>query len=371
MLQESHEILPTATHDEFAREEFCASLRKFFTTELWPGNVDIYKGKQLPAFRRRERRDPATHKEVEALMEETYYYRASNLVGRVAQEMLWDTVGESIERQMDDLNAKAVPREGDIGTLRLNPDLPMPRYIEAVDIHVMPGNFQTQRCEGDVTQGALYDRGVYVFSFGGLGPKNEGLGEAVAAMVKSRFPDLKPRRILDIGCGPGFSEIPLVDAFPDAEVHAIDVGAPMVTYGHRRAESLGRKVHFSQQDMTHTDFPDGYFDLVVSMLVTHECPTPVNRAMFKECYRLLAPGGVMMHDGSTNRAADPVGQVMMSWFSHNANEPFSYQMKQLDYRRDFEAAGFPADGFFEGTRPPVYLKGHLPGPSFVGSRKAL
>jgi hypothetical protein len=44
--------------------------------------------------------------------------------------------------------------------LTLDPALAMPRYIEAVDIHVMPGNFQTETTRDDVYAGALYDRGV-------------------------------------------------------------------------------------------------------------------------------------------------------------------------------------------------------------------
>ena len=50
MFQDQHAALPTATHDEFAREEFCASLRRMFTTELFPGGADVYYKSQLPAF---------------------------------------------------------------------------------------------------------------------------------------------------------------------------------------------------------------------------------------------------------------------------------------------------------------------------------
>ena len=50
MFQDQHAALPVASHDEFAREEFCASLRKLFTTELWPANRDLYGAQLLPAF---------------------------------------------------------------------------------------------------------------------------------------------------------------------------------------------------------------------------------------------------------------------------------------------------------------------------------
>ena len=369
MFQERHGMLPSETHDEAARFDFVSSLRKMFTTDLFPGIRTVYEGKQRPAFEKKHGRSPDNIREATELMEQSFYYRGSNLIGRAAQELLWDTVGESVERQLDDLDERARPKAGDLGTVRTDPSMPIPRYIDAVDIHVMPGNFHTELSEDDVFAGALYDRGVHVFSFGGLGPRNDQLGFAQAEFIKERFPDLKPRRILDMGCGPGFTTLPWKSIYPDAEVHGIDVGAPQVRYAHGRAEAMGVPVHFSQQDATATDFPDGYFDLVVSLLVTHECPQPVIRGLFKEAHRLLAPGGITLHDGGAAISPDPFDNLMMSWFGNNANEPFSAGYKALNYDQAFIDAGFSREQLVRGMREPVYLKGQLPPISFVGAIK--
>ena len=369
MFQAKHAILPQATHDEFAREEFCATLRNVFTTELWPANRAVYDH-LLPKYVAEHGHEPASFRDARDMMNHSLYWRATQLVGRTAQEMLWDTVGESVERQLDDLNARAAQRpKKQLGSLRLNKKLQIPKYVAAVDIHVMPGNFQTELCDDDVFAGALYDRGVYVFSFGGLGPYNAGLGETMSGFIKSTYPKFKPQRILDIGCGPGFTTTAFVDAFPDAEVHALDVGAPQVRYGHQRAESLGKRVHFSQQDGTRTDYADASFDLVYSCLVTHECPVPVIKGLFRECHRLLKPGGMMIHDGASPKPKDMGTQVMTSYFGHNINEPFSVGMSDLNYRDSFAEAGFSADTFFEGVRPPAYLKEQLKFVSYVGAFK--
>ncbi|WP_295636948.1 class I SAM-dependent methyltransferase [Novosphingobium sp.] len=369
MIQERHALLPEATHDESARQDFVSSLRKMFTTELFPGTRRVYQEELLPRHVARHGQPPADQREVSKLMERSFYYRGSNVIGRAAQELLWDTVGESIERQLDTLNAAAKPKLGELGTLTIDPAFQVPRYIDAVDIHVMPGNFHTELGEDDVFAGALYDRGVHVFSFGGLGPRNDGLGVAHAAFVKERFPDLKPRRILDMGCGPGFTTLPWKDAYPDAEVYGIDVGAPQVRYAHGRAEAMGYPIHFSQQDASATDFEDGFFDIVVSMLVTHECPQPVIRGLFAEAHRLLAPGGVTVHDGGLVASHDPFENLMTSWFGVNANEPFSAGFKALDFEQAFVDGGFAREAVFRGTRDPVYLKGQLPPISFIGAVK--
>lgn len=369
MFQDRHDILPSATHDEFAREEFIATLRKRFTTDIWPGARQIYADKVLPAFQAKHGRDPETPREAYDALRETFYFRAGNLVGRAAQELIWDTVGESIERQLDDLIEAARPRPDALGSVRTNPDLEMPRYIEAVDIHAMPGNFHTEIREDDVYAGALYDRGVYVFAFGGLGGQNEGLGATTAAFVKERFPDLQPRRILDIGCGPGFTTLPWKIAFPQAEVHGVDIGAPQVRYAHARAESLGYAIHYSQQDAANLDFEDGYFDIVCSLLVTHEMPAPHIRAMFRECHRVTAAGGIVLHDGGYPPPTNPIDVIMSNWFNENANEPFAIGMRRMHMDAELVAAGFAEDKLFRGQKEPVYLKGHLPPASFIGAVK--
>jgi SAM-dependent methyltransferase len=369
MFQTAHSALPRASHDEASRQNFVATMRKRFTTDIWPSNRKLYEQHLLPRFRARHGRDPESEAEARALLEDTFHFRAGSLFGRATQEIMWDVVGESIERQLDHMIDQARPRPDSLGTLRTNPDLPMPRYIEQVDIHAMPGNFQTETRSDDVYAGALYDRGVYVFAFGGLGPCNAGLGETTAAFVQERFPDFRPRRILDIGCGSGFTTLPWKDLYPEAEVHGIDIGAPMVRYAHARAEGLGKAIHFSQQDAAAMDFEDGYFDLVVSLLVTHEMPAPHIRGMIRECHRILAPGGIMLHDGGYPLPATPIDAIMSNWFNDNANEPFSVGLRRFDMDKETVAAGFSADQLFRGQKEPAYLKGHLPPVSFIGARK--
>jgi ubiquinone/menaquinone biosynthesis C-methylase UbiE len=233
----------------------------------------------------------------------------------------------------------------------------------------MPGNFHTEYAQGDVMQAAIYDRGVYLFAYGELGERCEGMGRSLVKFLKQRYPDFRPRRILEMGCTIGHNTCAFAEAFPDAEVHGVDLGAPMLRYGHARAEALGRTIHFSQQDMTRTDFPDGHFDLVYSILVMHEVPAEYVRGLLKECCRVLAPGGIMLHDGGTHRSTDPFQLFLSSWFQHNINEPFSTTQAEMDYREEFQRAGFSAAGFFEGLGEAAYLKGQLPGLALVGSVK--
>ena len=104
------------------------------------------------------------------------------------------------------------------------------------------------------------------------------------------------------------------------------------------------------------------------MLVTHECPVPVIKGLFREAHRLLVPGGMTLHDGGTP-SHDPFESLMTSWFGNNANEPFSAQFRALDYKAALIEADFAEDKYFRGQREAVYLKGQLPTMTLVGAIK--
>lgn len=66
----------------------------------------------------------------------------------------------------------------------------MPRYLTAVDIHLMPGNYDGERVEDDISAGALYDRGVLIPALGMRGAYGEDYGASFGDFVRARFPDL-------------------------------------------------------------------------------------------------------------------------------------------------------------------------------------
>jgi len=173
-----------------------------------------------------------------------------------------------------------------------------------------------------------------------LGRYNEDMGASVAHWLRATYPALRPKRILDMGCTIGHSTLPYCDVYPDAEVHAIDVAAPVLRYGHARAEAMGRAVDFSQQNAEATTFADGSFDLVVSHLLLHETSTTAMGRIFKECHRLLRPGGLMVHQDGVGFKDDPFDGYFTEWLTHYNNEPFLGTLQRLDWTEIAAKAGF-------------------------------
>jgi ubiquinone/menaquinone biosynthesis C-methylase UbiE len=339
--QTRHPMLPTQTHDELARENFARSFKKVVFNHLTPGVRDIWEHRVGPEFEAKEGRPPADRHEIRKVMMNDSYVKMWCSLRRVSQELLWDAVSENVERQRDDLIEKAKKMEGE-GTLKLDPSVEVPRYISAVDIHLMPTGYWQDTCEDDVASGALFDRGVYVYASGQLGQLNDGYGNTIVDnFLKVEYPDLQPKRILDVGCTAGGSMLKFIDTYPDAEVHGIDVGAPVLRYGHARMKGLGRVGHFHQMNGEATTFPDGHFDIVYSTILMHETARTALRNIFAESYRTLAPGGIMIHaEFPQYEGLDAFTQFMLDWDTYNNNEPFWGAMHDTDLEALANSVGF-------------------------------
>jgi len=352
--QYAHAVLPTTNSDEFARQEFVKSLKFHLASQVSLGNKDAFEGRAALQFEKAEGRSAETMQDVRKAMEHDPYFRFWSALQRNSQEMMWKSTQIPVERQLGDLIAKANTGEA-CGSLRLDADLAVPRYHDAVDIHCMPGGYHTEFTADDLANGAVYDRAVYIYAMGRMGPLNSDIGDTTIAYLKQNFPDFKPRRILDMGCTVGHSTTPYVDAYPEAEVYAIDVGAPVLRYAHARAKSLGKPIHFSQQNAESTDFEDGFFDLVVSHILVHETSNRAIRQIMRECNRLLGEGGIVIHaETPPYRDLPAYDAFMLDWDTRNNNEPFwgaSHEIKASEIAAE---TGFDPAKAFEAYQPSAF-----------------
>ncbi len=360
-----HDLLPKPSHDELARQNFVKSFKLHLATRIAPGNRTIYERRVKPEFEARNGRPPKDAREVRRVLAREPYYRLWSSLERTGQELMWDSIIDTVERQQEALNAKAGRNGRTLGSLTLEPSFVPPRYVTAIDIHCMPGGYCAETAENDAAGGALFDRHGDIYGMGNWGPMCDAKGQRMIAVLQERFPNFRPKRILEMGCSIGHSLLPYGDAYPGAEVHGIDVGAPLLRYGHARAELLGKAIQFSQQNAERTSFPDGYFDLIVSHVLLHETSGTAVRNIMRECHRLIAPGGMMAHSElQMYRQMEPYDAFMLDWDTYNNNEPFWSGLRALDPEALMTEAGFENEGMFQTvvsrrTRwSPVYEQGN-------------
>jgi len=258
-----------------------------------------------------------------------------------------------------------------LGSLKLNPALDLPEPIASTEIHRQPGGYYHSEHEQDLHAALIYFGTLELYRAAkGLtahAPVGEpGIGRYIASVVRRRYPDLQPRRILDLGCGPGTDTIAYKEAFPQAEVHGLDLSAPFVRFGHAWAEERGVELHFRQADARQTGYPDGHFDLIVSHILFHETWHDIAPQIFAEAHRLLAPGGVFLNADVPYQPArlSIPKQVTNDWQVRNNGEPFWTGFADTDVPALLRAVGF-GDGHIVADYEPLGA-GHY---YFFGGRR--
>jgi ubiquinone/menaquinone biosynthesis C-methylase UbiE len=241
--------------------------------------------------------------------------------------------------------------------LETSDEFDVPRYVSAIDIHCMPGGYSPAAAPDSVAAGAPYDRGVYLYSMDMMGPDNDDMGRSVCNYIKRRLPEFQPRDILDMGCTVGHSTLPYKEEFPQAGVTGIDVAGPCLRYAHARAETMGQEVAFLQRNAEETGFADGSFDLIVSHILLHETSSKAMPRIFRECYRLLKPGGIMIHaDLPPFEKMGSFMQFILDNETYYNNEPFWGAMRQMDQVALATSAGFAPEDVRFDSAPMVGLE---------------
>jgi ubiquinone/menaquinone biosynthesis C-methylase UbiE len=356
MLELKHDLRLRKTRDDKARMNFVSGLRSYVLNDMANGMRAVYEGEVEPRFRQRMGRLPKSGPEVHATLKSNEYFKFYSSLRVTAQDAVWQSVAPALERQREELAAKAqqVADRAPLGSLKLNPDLEVPRYVKAIDVHLMPGNYDTEYGPDDLSAGALYDNGLTVFSFGLMGQNLDDLGQSIARGIRAKYPEFAPRRILDLGCTIGHNTGAWKDTYPEAEVHGIDVAAPCLRYGLARARAQGRAIHFAQMNAESLEFPDASFDVVFSSMFLHEVPRKGIEKVFSEAYRVLKPGGLMLHmELPPNSQLSPYESFYLDWDSSYNNEPFYKPFR--DQRPDVlcQRAGFDPAKYVQFVMPSI------------------
>ena len=339
-----HALSPAMSHDDLARFDFVMTSYFHVAQDIYPGNKRAYQTRAEPAFAKRQGHRPATRAEVRAAMYADPYWQMWSSLKRGNQELSYAARSDVLAHEFDRLEARAAKKNGrGTSTLRLDPDLEVPRYVTAVDLHCMPGGYNADDGAG-LYAGAMYDTAsLYLATGGEFGKWNDAAGWSMVNWIVTQFPDVKPKRILDLGCTVGHSTLQLAQHFPEAEVHAIDACAPLLRFAKARADSLGVAVHFSQQNAETTDLPDNHFDVVTSAMFLHEVPQKSMRRVAKEIHRILKPGGVMLHaEQPQYHGQPPDEQFLRECDTRFNNEPFRCAFRDMDLVKLATDAGFAA-----------------------------
>jgi tRNA (cmo5U34)-methyltransferase len=145
--------------------------------------------------------------------------------------------------------------------------------------------------KADVVAGFIEDRRKLIPLF----DVQEGLARRLIARGGREI-----MRFLDLGAGDGgFAEL-VMDEHPESTCVLVDFSEPMIAAADERLAGRRDRWEYVRADLSTAEWleklPDGSrYDAVVSRLTIHHLPDERKRALYRESFDLLEPGGLFLN----------------------------------------------------------------------------
>lgn len=133
----------------------------------------------------------------------------------------------------------------------------------------------------------IYDNAQFFEEYSRLRRSVEGLaGAAEWPSMLALLPELRGRRVLDLGCGYGWF---CRWALEQGAAHVVGVDVSEKMLARARSDTSDDRILYTKADVERLDLPAASFDLVYSSLALHYVEDLAS--LLAKVYRALSPGG--------------------------------------------------------------------------------
>ena len=162
----------------------------------------------------------------------------------------------------------------------------MTRKEEIQSAYRFLGGRESSFYDGMMTYSTLPGKAVCRLVWNMDGEKNLHYLERALSGIPQDFDG----KLLEVPVGTGVLTMPVYSHLPRARITCLDSSEDMMSAARRRAQGAElRNVTFVQGDVGSLPFPDGSFDIVLSLNGFHAFPD--KEAAYRETCRVLRPGG--------------------------------------------------------------------------------
>jgi len=164
----------------------------------------------------------------------------------------------------------------------------------------------------------------------------------ITRFVRERSPG-PALRVLDVACGTGSALRLLAHAHPNLRYTGLDLSPYYLQVARERLSDV-EDLSLVAENAEDMPFKDGHFDVITSVYLFHELPKNARRSVLEECFRTLAPGGLLVLEDSAQLAESPTLEFALENFAREFHEPFYRDYIRDDLAEAAREVGFQVDG---------------------------
>jgi ubiquinone/menaquinone biosynthesis C-methylase UbiE len=129
--------------------------------------------------------------------------------------------------------------------------------------------------------------------------RDEAHGEGEVPLLVALLPIARGARILEIGCGPGATLVPLAELVAPARLCGIDIDRELLARAAARLAAARVDAELVCGDVRTLPFPDASFDVVLDFGTCYHIARAADG--LAEIARVLAPGGTFVTETVLNQ----------------------------------------------------------------------
>jgi ubiquinone/menaquinone biosynthesis C-methylase UbiE len=305
------------------------------------------------------------------LLQATLLQEATRFVSRLPRPRLSGAEVRAVLRRRDELHARDLANvEAGLYPRELLFDIPVGRYMRAlprllrdtprvvrrkkagafrdipeVDKQRYPAyyrrtfHWQTDGYFSDHSA-EVYELGVELLFRGTADVMRRQIIPPVTRAVRAAG-DASRVRLLDVACGTGRTLHQLAVAHPALRLYGVDLSPAYVRLARRRLADA--EVALAVENAEALPFADGAFDVATSVYLFHELPRNTRRAVARELWRVVRPGGLVVLEDSAQIAESAEIASALRAFPEEFHEPFYADYLDDDLAELLREVGFSVE----------------------------